>query len=217
MGNLLKIGEAGPQKGKAQAGRGDIPATRAAEALRPRSYFFLLLFFLAVLGLVGSILVLVPTGPLRADGGTLRISNAPMGAYRVNVFTDPTPVPPDTIDVSILATFERGRGVALGLEILVTGRRLDGVGPEVSKSATRDQAEDPRYYSAKFALGSVGDWEIQVSLVGPEGEGSVSFQISVQESGPFGNPVLLLGLAFLPLLLVGWWLRKSSPSSRPEG
>ena len=140
-----------------------------------------------------------------------------MGAYRVNVFTDPTPVPPDTIDVSILATFERGRGVAQGLEILVTGRRLDGVGPEVSKSATREQAEDPRYYSAKFALGSVGEWEIQVSLVGPEGEGSVSFQISVQEGGPFGNPVLLLGLAFLPLLLVGWWLRKSSPSNHPEG
>jgi len=152
---------------------------------------------------------LLPSALLLADGGTLRIANAVMGAYRVNVFTDPTPIPPDTIDVSILATFERGRGIAPGLEILVEGRRLDGEGSPVSHIATREQADDPRYYAAHFALGSVGDWEIRVRIQGPEGSGEVAFQVNVQEPGLLQNPFLILILAFLPLLIVGWWLRKS--------
>lgn len=152
---------------------------------------------------------LLPPSLLWADGGTLRIANVFMGAYRVNVFTDPTPIPPDSIDISILATFERGRGVAPGLEILIEGRRLDGSGSTVSHAATREQADDPRYYAAKFALGSVGDWEIRVSIQGPEGEGVVVFQVTVQEPGLLDNPFLILVLAFLPLILLGWWLRKS--------
>jgi hypothetical protein len=137
------------------------------------------------------------------------VANVPVGAYRVNVFTDPTPIPPDSIDVSVLVTFERGRGIATGLEIEVVALPLDGVGGEVRHPATRDQAEDPRYYAAKFALGAEGRWEIKVRLTGPEGEGEVAFEVQVQEPGLFGNPYLILTLALLPLLLVGWWLKRS--------
>jgi hypothetical protein len=144
-----------------------------------------------------------------ADGGRLRAVNVPVGAYRVSVFTDPTPVPPDTIDVSVLATFERGRGLAPGLEVEVTCRLLDGSGVTVRHPATKEQADDPRYYSAKFALGAVGDWEIVVAVRGPEGEGEIRFPVSVKEPGLFGNPVLIIALALLPLLLVGWWLRRT--------
>ncbi len=94
-----------------------------------------------------------------------------MGAYRVNVFTDPTPIPPDSIDVSVLVTFERGRGVATGLEIEVVARRVDGTGEEIRHPATRDQAIDPRYYAAKFALGSEGLWEIRSPGRGTGGRG----------------------------------------------
>jgi hypothetical protein len=140
-----------------------------------------------------------------------------MGAYRVNVFTDPTPIPPDSIDVSVLVTFERGRGVATGLEIEVLGRRVDGTGVEIRRSATREQAVDPRYYAAKFALGSEGLWELRVRVSGPEGEGETSFQVTVQAPGLLGNPFLILSLALLPLLLVGWWWRRTnSPSTHPE-
>ena len=162
-------------------------------------------------------LPLAPARPLHADGGTLRVANVPMGAYRVSVFTDPTPIPPDSIDVSVLATFERGRGVASGLEILVVARRVDGTGAAVRYPATREQATDPRYYSAKFALGSVGEWEVVVSVKGPEGQGEAAFQITAQEPGLFSNPYLILGAALIPLLLAGWWLRFSSPSTRPGG
>jgi hypothetical protein len=112
---------------------------------------------------------------LAADGGTLRIANYPVGAYRVSVFTNPTPIPPDTIDVSVLVTIGRGQEPAPGLDIEVVARRIDGVGPVLRHAATRAQATDPRYYAANFALGSVGEWEIRVRLKGPEGEGDVGF------------------------------------------
>jgi len=147
--------------------------------------------------------------PLRADGGTLRVANVPMGSYRVSVFTAPTPIPPDSIDVSLLVT-ERGRGLASDLEILVTAHPLGQPGRSTSRPATRDQATDPRYYAANFALGSEGPWEIVVQVRGPRGEGEVRFEVMVQDSGPLGSPFLVLGLALLPLLLVGWWLRRSA-------
>jgi hypothetical protein len=163
-------------------------------------------FIIAVAAAVA--LVVLTTGPAIADGGTLRVANAPIGAYRINVFTSPTPIPPDSIDVSILAT-ERGRGLVSDLEITVRAHPVGQTGRSTSHPATRDQATDPRYYAAKFAPGSVGAWEIVVQVSGPRGEGEVRFEVMVQEPGPMGSPFLILGLALLPLLLVGWWLKKS--------
>jgi hypothetical protein len=162
-------------------------------------------------------LALLPIS-LRADGGTLRVANVPIGAYRINVFTDPTPIPPDSVDVSVLATFERGRGIAEGLDIEVTARRTDGTGSPVRHPATREQADDPRYYAAKFALGSEGEWEIRVRVRGPEGEGEVVFRVTSREPGLLANPLLIATLALMPLLLVGWWLRRSGgpPAAKPS-
>jgi hypothetical protein len=194
------------------AHRATDPLFRPASGWRPRALPWFVATAFATLPL-----------PLQADGGTLRVANVPMGAYRVSVFTDPTPIPPDTIDVSVLATFERGRGIARDLHIDVTARRMDGMGIPVRHPATRAQADDPRYYAAKFALGAVGDWEIGVQIRGPEGEGEVFFQVTVREPGLLGNPFLVLTLALMPLLLVGWWLKRSGgppstpPPSRPAG
>lgn len=165
----------------------------------------------------GAVLSCLSPRLLLADGGTLRVSNVPMGAYRVYVFTDPTPIPPDTLDVSVLVTFERGRGLATGLEILVVGRHLDAPGPEVTRAATREQADDPRYYAAHFSLGSKGRWELEVRLRGPEGEGKVRFEVEVLEPSLGDSPFFILGLALVPLILVGWWLRRSGgPPAPPE-
>jgi hypothetical protein len=176
-----------------------------------------LILVLALLGSVALVATATVAAPnhLRADGGTLRVANVVMGAYRINVYTDPTPIPPDTIDVSVLATFERGRGVAIGLEIEVLARRLDGVGDTIRHTATRDQADDPRFYAAKFKLGSVGAWEITTRVAGPEGAGEVSFEVEVQEPGPLSNPFLILGLALVPLALVGWWLKRADAVPGP--
>ena len=168
-----------------------------------------LLFWAASASVLLALILPGASKPLQADGGTLRVANVAMGAYRVNVYTDPTPIPPDSIDVSVLATFERGRGVATDLEIEVVARAQDGSGAVVRHPATREQAEDPRFYAAKFALGSVGTWEITVQVEGPDGAGEVAFEVDVQEPGLFRNPYLVLFLAFAPLLVVGLWLRRT--------
>ncbi len=169
----------------------------------------------AVLFELAFLLSLLSPAPLQADGGTLRVANVAMGAYRINVFTAPTPITPDSVDVSVLATFERGRGVARNLQILVVCRLLDDSGTQVTHAATREEADDPRYYAAKFPMGAVGEWEMEVKIQGPEGEGSVTFQVQVQEPGFLQNPILILALAFVPLLLAGAWLKLGAGSESP--
>jgi len=204
---------------------GDPADRRQGGAVTPAGVMGAAVLLLTGTVLAGAALLSPGSGPLQADGGTLRVANVPMGAYRVNIYTEPTPVPPDTIDVSLLVTFERGRGVATGLQIWITARALDGPRetnrateadpPLLRRQATREQATDPRFYSAKFALGRVGPWEITASVEGPEGSGEVSFRIAVQERGVFQNPLLILALALLPLLLVGWWLKRSGSGQPP--
>lgn len=215
----MRIGKGpggGGQQGR-RPGVGGAPHRGPGSALTPRGPGTRSVRFLISAGiLLGAAVTVIAPRLLLADGGTLRVSNVPMGAYRVNVFTDPTPIPPDTIDVSVLVTFERGRGIATGLEIMVVARPLGASGPEVARAATREQADDPRYYAANFALGSVGAWELEIRLRGPEGEGAVRFEVEVREPGLGSNPFLILGLALVPVLLVGWWLRKSGgPSGDP--
>lgn len=179
----------------------------------------------ALLGLVGVFLSGIPGGPAAgptqalANGGTLRLANVPMGAYLVSVFTDPTPVRPDSLDVSILVVNRTGGEVVEGLDVRVRTRHLDGVVPDDERPATREQADDPRYYAAKFGLGAEGVWEIRVVLEGPEGQGDAGFEVTAREPGILGNPLVLMILALLPLLLVGVWIvfQSAGAPARPDG
>ncbi|TVP57005.1 MAG: hypothetical protein EA351_06665 [Gemmatimonadales bacterium] len=141
-----------------------------------------------------------------ANGGTLRLANVVMGEYRVSVFTDPTPVRPDSLDVSLLILQDGRLGVAEDVEVVVTSRALDNQGVGESLVATREQADDPRYYATKFALGAEGRWEIGVRVSGPAGEGEASFEVTARDRGLLGHPVVLSLLALLPLILVGLWI-----------
>jgi hypothetical protein len=148
--------------------------------------------------------------PAQANGGTLRLANVPMGAYLVSVFTDPTPVRPDSLDVSVLIVSGASGEVVEGLDVRVRTRHLEGVRPEEERPATREEADDPRYYAAKFALAAEGEWEIRVSVQGPEGSGEAAFQLRARDRGLLGSPLVLIFLALLPLLVVGAWIARQS-------
>jgi hypothetical protein len=150
-------------------------------------------------------LMVGPTEAL-ANGGTLRLANVPMGAYLVSVFTDPTPVRPDSLDVSVLVVNRTGGEVVEGLDVRVRTRHLAGAVADDERAATREQADDPRYYAAKFGLGAEGAWEIRVLVEGPEGAGDAGFEVTARDPGLLGNPLVLILLALLPLLLVGGWI-----------
>lgn len=157
----------------------------------------------------------------QANGGTLRLANVPMGAYLVSVFTDPTPVRPDSLDVSVLIVSGSSGEVIEGLDVRVRTRHLEGVRPEEERPATREAADDPRYYAAKFGLGAEGEWEIQVSVRGTEGSGEAAFQLRARDRGLLGSPLVLILLALLPLMLVAAWIARQSgevpPGEVPPG
>jgi hypothetical protein len=175
---------------------GSIPRRPSHAARTPR---------LRVLLLLGLAILVLPVG-LAANGGTLRLANVPMGEYRVSVFTDPTPVRPDSLDVSVLVLQEGLDGVVEDLEVWVRARATAHPGPETTLRATREQADDPRYYAAKFGLPHEGSWEIEVEVRGEAGSGVAAFQVTARERGLLGHPVTILFLALLPLLAAGVWI-----------
>jgi hypothetical protein len=150
------------------------------------------------------------------DGGTIRLSGLEFGEYRVTVFTDPTPVRPDSLDVSFLVTEADGLSVAEGLEIWVETTPLDHAGEGARYPATREQADDPRMYAAKFRLGTAGEWRIGISVAGDNGSGEAAFTLRASEGGLLDQPVALLAAALAPLLLIGLWLRFGSRPAPSE-
>jgi hypothetical protein len=164
-----------------------------------------------------AVLLLFGASVAWANGGTLRLANVAMGEYRVSVFTDPTPVRPDSLDVSVLVMREGVPGVAEDVRVTVRTRALEGQGPEEVREATRDQADDPRYYAAKFGLGAEGEWEVTVAVSGPGGEGEASFQLRARERGLLGHPLVLAGLALLPLAGVALWIFRQDESEEAAG
>ena len=157
-----------------------------------------------------ALLLLVPAATV-VNGGRLWVAEAPIGDYRVSVFTSPTPVPPDTVDVSVLV-MEVGRsGPVEGLDVRVALTPIGHTAPSQSRRATKEAADDPRYYAAKFHLGGVGEWGVAVRVAGPGGEGVVTFQIEAMEWGPLENPLVVLLLSLLPLALLAWWLLRRRP------
>ncbi len=171
------------------------------------------LFLLSV-----STLVAMPT-MLWANGGTLRLANIAMGEYRVSVFTDPTPVRPDSLDVSVLVLQVGELGVPEGLDITIRTELIEYRGEHhaehpleahtTSLRATREAADDPRYYAAKFPLGAAGVWKVTIELRGEHGDGDASFEITARERGLLGHPLVLLFLGLLPLAGAAWWIQRS--------
>ncbi len=165
-----------------------------------------------------ALLLLVP-GTLLANGGTLRLANIPMGDYLVSVFTDPTPVRPDSLDVSVLIFQDDVEGVPEGVGVTIRTELLelhdhDGEWADIrpgtgeTLQATREQADDPRYYAAKFVLGAPGRWLISVEVDGEGGQGEASFEVTARERGLLGHPLVISFLALLPLGLAAWWIMR---------
>jgi len=158
--------------------------------------------------------ILLLPGLLLANGGTLRFLGL-LGPWEVAVFTDPTPVRPDSLDVSVLVTLPGNPRPVDGLSVLVT---VQAGGVEMQQAASRDAADDPRYYAAKFLDLGLGRVVISVAVSGPgEPGGEASFTVEAREPGIMEHPAVLFLLALLPLAGVGWWLRRGRSATRGGG
>jgi len=167
------------------------------------------------LGVAFLLAVLLLPGVLLANGGTLRFLGL-LGPWEVAVFTDPTPLRPDSLDVSVLVTLPGNPRPVEGLSVLVTVRPASG--GEVVQPASREAADDPRYYAAKFMDLGVGEVAVSVAVSGPgEPGGEASFTLEAREPGIMEHPAVLFLLALLPLAGVGWWLRRGRSPMRAGG
>lgn len=156
----------------------------------------------------GGILLLLFSAPglLLANGGTLRFLGI-LDPWEVAVFTDPTPVRPDSLDVSILVTLPGNPRPVDGLDVAVEIRQPDG--REVRQPASREEADDPRYYAAKFREIGAGEVGVTVHVTGPGGGGGTArFTVEAREPGALEHPAVLFLLALVPLAAVTWWMRR---------
>lgn len=152
-------------------------------------------------------LCLIPATPLMGNGGTVRVSNAPVGPHIVTIYTSPTPLRTGEVDVSILT--QDSAGTVLTPAVVVDARPISlepdpeddlEMGP-VRRRATRAQATNKLFQAAKFDIQAPGEWEFTVTIAEA---GSLSFQAAVARTTLLDRPYLLAGLVLLPLLVLGW-------------
>jgi hypothetical protein len=161
-------------------------------------------------GCVGAALALLAasliplTAALAHGGGTPRLTNAPAGPYSVYAWTEPEPLRQGethlTIGVTLPATDTVQSGqveVAItDAEVVVIYSRTDGVDRSVVISARPQETLGTVYYEADAAIPSPGQWQVDISVDGPDGGGEVAFITDVAPQRRL-NTTLLAGAAAL--------------------
>lgn len=142
-------------------------------------------------------LLLTNVAAAHADGGAVRFSDR-CGAYRVTVFTEPTPWRAGPVDVSVLVqdpTTGEPR-TDLRVAIRVAGTR---------HPATHEAATNKLLYSAEFDLPAAGTWPIEVVIDGPAGSATATLEVEAAEALPAGGEMLWwIVWPVVPVVFFAW-------------
>ena len=135
------------------------------------------------MGLSVLCILTVPPSGLRADGGTLRVSER-AGGYRVTVFTDPTPLRAGPVDVSVFVQDADTGEPAAGVRILVQAAPRGRPDEAVRHAATAEAATNKLFRSAVFELPESGWWDIEATVDGGRGPAHVRFDVEAADRPP---------------------------------
>jgi hypothetical protein len=158
---------------------------------------------------LAAILSAVLPTTVRADGGTLRISEQRHG-YRISVFTSPTPWRAGPVDVSVLVqNVDTGDPLA-DVDVAVAASSLDRPGRSIGERAVAGSATNKLFHSAELDLPSSGRWRIEVTVAGPQGRTTSSFELEAGEPLPpwlglapwIGWPAIVIALFVVHQCLV---------------
>jgi hypothetical protein len=171
--------------------------------------------------LLVSSFILHPSSFLRADGGTVRLSEQ-KGSYRITVFTSPTVLRAGPVDISVLVQEAATGEVASGLQVTIKAVRRVSPSAVIHHPATTEAATNKLYYAATFDLPEPGWYLVEVSIAGTEGEAQVRFELEAAEPPPpwlamlpwIGWPVLAIFLFGVHQLMVRW---RNTPSVASRG
>jgi hypothetical protein len=155
-------------------------------------------------------LALVLSGPARTaqahGGGTLQLTNAAAGPYRVSAWTQPDPAragtlhlsiavsaaPPGSAELAEVGAAESEAGdVVLDAAVRVQVQPLDGAGETLTAQASRQDSANKFLYEADMELPDAGQWRVEVQVEGPAGVGVAGFDLQVLPAP--ANPLAALG------------------------
>ena len=160
---------------------------------------------------VGAITVLMIVGPTVAHGGgTLQLSDALAGPYRLTVWSSPEPVRMGELHVTVGVGDTNGLSV-LDASVLVIITPPNGSGKPFSDDATTSQSANKFNYEVDFVLTSPGIHEITVEVRGVEGEGIGRFDIEVLPLKVHEwNRVILIGGGVVASLTWIFWKKRAN-------
>jgi hypothetical protein len=161
--------------------------------------------------LLASSFILHPSSFLRADGGTVRLSEQ-RGSYRITVFTSPTVLRAGPVDVSVLVQEAATGEPASEVRVTIKAEWSGSPGAALHHPATTEAATNKLYYAAIFDLPEPGWYSLEVSVNGPLGEAQVRCEVEAAEPLPswltvwpwVGWPVVAILLFGIHQLLVRW-------------
>jgi hypothetical protein len=164
-----------------------------------------------------SSLILHPSSLVRADGGTMRLSEQ-NGNYRITVFTSPTPLRAGSADISVLVQDLATGELASGLQVIIEAVQSESGTIAYHGVATSGAATNKLYQAAHFDLPEPGWYGITVSVDGPLGPARVCFGAEAATPMPswialapwVGWPFAAVALFAIHQLLVK---RKTYPAS----
>jgi hypothetical protein len=150
-----------------------------------------------------SYFILHPSSFLRADGGTIRLSEQ-KGNYRITVFTSPAPLRAGPVDVSVLVQ-EAATGQPVSeSRVAVSAVQQGSPGVALHLPATKEAATNKLFYAAAFDLPEPGWYLLEVSIDGALGEAHIRCEVEAAEPLPRWRAVWpWVGWPFLAIVLFG--------------
>jgi hypothetical protein len=173
--------------------------------------------------LLVSSFILHPSAFLRADGGTVRLSEQ-NGNYRITVFTAPTPLRAGPMDISVLVQDASTQEPASDVQVTIKAAWRGSPAVALQHPATTEAATNKLYYAATFDLPEPGWYSLEVSIAGALGAAQVRFELEAAEPLPpwlamwpwVGWPVLVILLFSIHQLLVRWRSRWAASAMPPH-
>lgn len=179
------------------------------------------------MGLISSLLFATVEPPVSAHGGgTPRLTNEPVGPYRLYAFTDPEPWRVGQTHVSLIVTRPTPDGDNNQLETPVTDVAITvtyvpminnavdtSIAPIVAEALPQDFL-GTFYYEAAPNVTRQGDWQINIDVSGPEGSGSQHFPMKTLPALALNWTLIGGGAAVFVvlLILIALWSRSQKPT-----
>lgn len=167
-------------------------------------------------------LLLVPAAGHAHTGGTLRLSDAAAGPYRLYAWTQPEPLRVGQNHISVLVLNPgSAEGVAgepvLGAQVTVRFEAPTQANEAISVAALATEFLGTIYYEADLELPTSGEWHVTIVVQGALGEGRTQFVGEVLSARTLNWS--LIGSAGVGLLLLiglmGLWSRLQGKAREP--